>query len=474
MRKFLSLSGIAAAAVLSSMALTGTAAWAQDPPATTQDAPEKKVKDQGEYDISDAVVKDILKKDFNQAVKDLDTWTQKYPDTDYRDDRTFEYLQAYAQANPPMQAKALDTANKLMGMDLATAFKGHPEYPFTIYFLALRSARTIADPTPDQIAVGDKAAHKMLEYLPTYFTDANKPTAISAADWANTRKQVEDACNDYMFYEAVIPSDEAFKKSDWAAADAGYTKALGAYPNKSYLSYQLAQVYSKENKTSEALYEYARVVAIDPTLGNPSGDPNKVKKFVQDLYDKFHGSHDGYDQLIEQAKASPLPPAGFKIEDINAIKAAQQNAWNQAHPEDAVWQSSIKPSLVSQGAAFFDSSMKDAGMPPLKGTLIEAKPGDCRPKELVVSIPAWDNDKPPAEVTLRLVNAAGKPEALTTKVETGTPISFSDAVAKEFTATPFMVTMEIEKGKIEGLNTSPCAAPAGAGRGVTKGVTKKK
>jgi hypothetical protein len=114
--------------------------------------------------------------------------------------------------------------------------------------------------------------------------------------------------------------------------------------------------------------------------------------------------------------------------------------------------------------------MKDTGMPPLKGTLVEAKPGDCRPKELLVSIPSFDNATPPAEIMLRLVNAKGTPEALTTKVETGTEISFSEAVGREFTATPLLVTMDIEKGKIEGLKTSPCAAPA-AGK---KGVTKKK
>ena len=470
MRKFLQLvSGIAAAAILSLMTLSGPVAKAQDTPdKPAQDAPEKKVKDQGEYDISDAVVKDILKKDFNQAIKDLDTWTQKYPDTDYRDDRVFEYLQAYAQATPPQSAKALDTANKLMSMDLASVFKGHPEYPFTIYFLALRTARTIADPTPDQLAIGDKAAHLLLDYLPKYFIDANKPTAISATDWTNTRKQVEDACNDYLSYEAMLPADAAFKKSDWATADAQYSKLLTASPNKSYLSYQLAQTYLKENKPSEALYEFARVVAVDPTVGNPAADPNNVKKYVTGLYDKFHGSHDGYDQLIEQAKASPLPPAGFKVENIEAIKAAQQNDWNQKHPEDAVWQSSIKPSLVSQGAVFFDGSMKDSGMPPLKGTLVEAKPSACRPKELLVSIPSYDNATPPAEIALRLVNAAGKPEALTVQVETGSEISFTEAVAKEFTATPLMVTMEIEKGKIEGLKTSPCAAPAAAKKGITK------
>ena len=71
--------------------LTGTAqlAQAQAPPAQAPPAPgappEKKVKDQGEYDIYNQTLKDVA--NFAALLKDLDTWAQKYPESDYKDDR---------------------------------------------------------------------------------------------------------------------------------------------------------------------------------------------------------------------------------------------------------------------------------------------------------------------------------------------------------------------------------------------------
>jgi hypothetical protein len=83
--------------------LTGTAqlAQAQAPPAQAPPAqappaqappapgapPEKKVKDQGEYDIYNQTLKDVA--NFAALLKDLDTWAQKYPDSDWKDDRQF-------------------------------------------------------------------------------------------------------------------------------------------------------------------------------------------------------------------------------------------------------------------------------------------------------------------------------------------------------------------------------------------------
>ena len=94
---------IAAVAVLGAVALTGAAQLAQ-----AQAAPaEKKVKDQGEYDIYNQTLKDAN----NPAalLKDLDTWAQKYPDSDWKDDRLYYYISAYSGTNQP--AKVLEVGS---------------------------------------------------------------------------------------------------------------------------------------------------------------------------------------------------------------------------------------------------------------------------------------------------------------------------------------------------------------------------
>jgi len=95
-------------------------------------------------------------------------------------------------------------------------------------------------------------------------------------------------------------------------------------------------------------------------------------------------------------------------------------------------------------------------VPKLKGTLVEAKPA-CRSKELLVAL----SDAKNPEVTLKL------DAALTGKPETGTEIQW-EAVPSAFSKEPFMLTMDTEKAKIEGLKVTPCAPP------VRRGAAKKK
>src|SRR5579863_5432316 len=70
----------------------------------------------GESDIFNQVVKDLSAPSFAKAVTDLDTWQQKFPDSDYRDERTAFYVQSYAGSDQP--EKALDAAADLLSKDL--------------------------------------------------------------------------------------------------------------------------------------------------------------------------------------------------------------------------------------------------------------------------------------------------------------------------------------------------------------------
>ena len=58
--------------------------------------PQKKVKDQGEYDIYTAVSKET---DPNKQLQLLQTWKEKYPDSDFKEDRAAMVAQDYAKLN---------------------------------------------------------------------------------------------------------------------------------------------------------------------------------------------------------------------------------------------------------------------------------------------------------------------------------------------------------------------------------------
>src|ERR1700720_2536910 len=83
-RLYRNLKGIAAGAAMVAFVTTGALQLASaQAAAEKQAAPEKKVKDQGEFDIYNQVLKDT---DPAKQIQDLDTWTQKYPDSDYKND----------------------------------------------------------------------------------------------------------------------------------------------------------------------------------------------------------------------------------------------------------------------------------------------------------------------------------------------------------------------------------------------------
>ena len=95
------LKAVAAVAVMGAVVMTATAQHARAQAAGGQAAaqtaqPQKKVKDQGEYDIYNAVLKDAGAQSWPKLVQDLDTWAQKYADSDYKDDRLYYYVQAYS------------------------------------------------------------------------------------------------------------------------------------------------------------------------------------------------------------------------------------------------------------------------------------------------------------------------------------------------------------------------------------------
>jgi len=434
---------------------------AQAPPA--QGAPaQKQAKNTAEYNLIQDVVKDIQANNSAKAVTDLDTWSKDFPESDFKDDRLYYYMQAYSKANPPQPAKVLDYGSQLVAKGLKNTFNDAqgPTIVLNVLYLLTATVPTLPNPTPEQIALGDKAAHDLLDYLPMFFAADKKPAGTTDAQWAQARGQLEGVAKKSLIALAVLPGNQAMAKKpqDCPAAEQAYKKGLLVYPESSVLAYQLAlslRCQQKENpeKIPQAVYEFERAAVTDPTLGG-SNDPKKIQDFADQAYATVHGSNEGLDQLKQMAKNSPLPPDGFTIKSSSQIAQEKQAQFEQSHPQLAIWLR-IKAQLAdTNGEQYFNDQLKNAAVPKLRGTLVEAKPA-CRPKELLVALPLPDDKSPPhAEITLRLdMPLAGKPELNQEFQWEGVPM--------EFTKDPFMLTMDTEKGKVEGLMTTPCtAAPA--------------
>jgi len=444
---------MAAVAVVGVMALAGTAQLAN------AQTPEKKVKDQGEFDIYNQALKDASNP--TQQIKDIDTWTQKYPESDYKDDRLIMLISAYNAANQP--AKVLDLGSQWMNQGLKTVFKdakaGPGQVLTVLYLMTANIAKLMATPNvpPDQMANGEKAARALQDYVPEYFTAANKKAEVSDADWAKTKDQVSTLAKNVLMSMAIRPGDEAMAKyrtdkntANCTAAEAAYSKALQTYPDNARIAYGIGTAdiclyKATPEKIYTALWMLARAVAIDPTLGG-TADPAQIERYLNSTYTQYHGPDDaGLKQLKDQAKASVMPPPDFKIKSQVEIAHDKEVEFEKSNPQLAMWMR-IKGQLAEGGEQYFESQLKSADVPPLKGTVVEAKPA-CRSKELIVAL----SDPTHGEVILKL------DAALSGKPETGTEVQFK-GVPSAFVKDPFMLTMDAEKANIEGLKITPCGA----------------
>ncbi len=435
------LTGISAIALLS--AISGLAQDQQQPQASqpaqasqpgqaSQPAPaqpQKKVKDQGEYDLFNSVTKET---DPNKKLGLLNTWKEKYPDSDYKVERLQYLLATYQQLGKP--DKMIDTAKEILAID--------PKDIQALYWITFLSP-SMGNNNADALALAGKAANGLL--------GAEKPAATKEEDWKKAKSDMDALAYKTQGWVAMVQ-----KNND--EAEQNFKKSLSINPNAGEVSYWLGNVIlaeKKPEKQSEALYDIARAAAFDGQGAlNPQGR-QQVDAYLTKAYGTLHGDQTGLKELKEQAKANPLPPEGFKIKTAAEVAAEKEEELNKTNPELALWMK-LKGQLLSpEGQQYFDSSMKGAAVPKLKGWLVSAKPA-VKSKELLVSMEAKDGAP---DVTLKLVNSEMTPVALTGKPEVGTQIEFEgvgDSLSKE----PFMVTFNVEKAKITGLKEDKVAAPA--------------
>ena len=465
MRRLLS----GAAAIVVSAAVIGgpvrVARAQEQPQGAQQGGPQKKMKDQGEYDLYNQVIKDVTGNNFAKAITDLDTWKQKYPDSDYKSDRLYFYITAYNGLNQP--TKVLDAAGELLSGDLKAAFPDPKQQLQVLYPSAFNAAKLAADnaasPTPGELAAGEKAAQELTAFAASYFSAANKPPATSDADWTKARTQVEAVAKAAAISVAMYPGNAALKPNpkdanNCAKAEPEFAKALQQYPDSSQIAWALAgalrcQQMQHPEKVPAAIYEYARAAAIDPTLGGTTDDPKRIQSYVSQVYTAYHGSDEGLQQLKDLAAKAPLPPPDFQLRTASQIAAEKEAEFEKSNPKLAMWMK-IKGQLTdTNGEQYFDSTLKNSGVPQLRGILVEAKPA-CRPKELLVAVPLPDQQSTStAEITLKL------DEPLGGKPATGGEVLW-EGVPSAFSREPFMLTMDTEKAKVSGLQEEKCAAPA--------------
>jgi len=432
------------AAVLAALALGFTLDKAMAQAAQQQPAgqAQKNWKDRAEYDLYESIGKAA---DANQRLTLLSQWKEKYPASEFSDLRDVLFMETYRQLG--RGGDMLNAANAVLAKD-----------PNNIQALgaAITSVYTLPpNAPPDSLATVEKAANQLLSNADTLFAADKKPANVSDADWTSAKKSLSTTAETAL---GLI----AMRNKNNEQAETAFHKSLEMDPNAAQVSYWLGTVILAEKnpaKQSQALYNFARAAAYDgPGALAPAGR-TEVQKYLEKAYISYHGSREGLDQLMAQAKTNPLPPADFKVVskgELVAKAAEEENKLAAANPSLAIWKN-VKAELTGANAdSYFNEKMKGTLFPKMTGKLVSMSP-ETKPKELVLAIE--DSSGQTADATLKM------DASLPGKMDPGSPITF-EGTPESYAANPYMVTFSVEKASLSGWKgTNPPPA---------KKVTRKK
>jgi hypothetical protein len=423
------------------------AAQEPKPADTTKAATAKKEwKGQEEYTL----FQNYQKADPKGKIEALDKWKAAFPNSDFAEEREEQYLIIYQQLN--MNRQAFDKAAEIL--------KTRPNHFYSLSAIERLVYTLPPSITPADLDTAERVSKYILDNLDTVFAPSNKPMDVKDADWATYKPAMRNAAQATLAWVYV-------QRKDHPKAETELTKYLHLDPTQAASSLTLGGELLAQNKEHPekiplGLYQFAHAATYDGQNSLPEPQRKQALDYVTKTYTTYHGSKDGLDKLLAQAKNSPFPPEGFTIESAQQIavkNAADQENFIKTHPELGLWQTAIKDPLTKDGGdSYFEMNVKGAllpgganGVQKFKAKIVSMTPA-VKPKEIVLAL---EQPNVP-DVTLELS------QALPGKMEAGEELQF-EGVAKSFTKQPFMVVFDVEPKQIEGWtgkNATPSKSPA--------------
>jgi tetratricopeptide (TPR) repeat protein len=242
---------------------------------------KKEIKDPAEYN---AYVGAVQQSDPAAKISGLEAFLTQYPNSVMKEDALELLMGTYQQANN--QAKVIDTANRLLA--------ANPNNARALVLLAYNERATQKWADAKQHAEHGLAA---LDKMP-------KADNVSEADFAKQKTPLAGLLNSVAGFSAL-------QLKDYAEAQKYLRPAVEGDPNNVENVYPLALAYLTATPPDDVngLFFIARAANL---VSDPKGK-DSIIKFGRSRYAKYHGTDQGWDDLLAQTKTTPLPPAGFTI-----------------------------------------------------------------------------------------------------------------------------------------------------------------
>jgi tetratricopeptide (TPR) repeat protein len=409
-------------------------AAAQAAPAPAAPAAQKpQIKDPAEYN---AYVNAVQQADPAAKAQAIEAFLQTYPNTVMKEDALVSLMGAYQQAGNAQ--KTIDTANRVL--------QANPNNIRALALLAYYYRSMAGQPGPDAAKNADLATQygqKGLDALP----NTPKPEGMSDEDFTKFHNQLGAVFNGALAYAAL-------QKKDYATSQKDFRDAVGLEPQPDITDlYQLSQADLQATPVNpEGFWFIVKAAQLAQGTG-----PQLMLDYGRKKYMRYHGSEDGWADLVKQAQASTsvMPPAGFTVAAAPPPPSPAEQAAELVktkQPKDmafAEWQL-VLSSGNQQAADTVFNAIKE------KEVKLVASVISASPTKLTLAGSADDIDDKKADISLTME------KALPAKYvpQTGTQIVFQGTVSS-YTANPFMLTMTdgvlLDK---TGKPLVPAAAPA--------------
>jgi len=407
------------------------------PQAAAQAAQQKpQIKDPAEYNAYvNAVQPSEQKSDPAAKAQAIEAFLQTYPNSVMKEDALVTLMGAYQQAGNA--SKTIDTASRVL--------QANPNNVRALALLAYYYRSMCAQGGADAPKNCDQAAQygqKGLDALPSVSKEG-----LSDADFTKFHNDLSSIFDGAVGFAAL-------QKKDMATAQKDMREAVEheSQPN-------IADIYPLATADLEAkpMNPEGFWFAIKASQLAQGAGQQQILDYARKKYIRYHGSEEGWADLVKQAQASQsvMPPAGFTVAAAPPPPSPADQAADLVKSKDPKQMSFAEWQLVlssgnAQAADTVWSAIKD------KAVKLVANVITSSPTKLTLAGSADDIDDKKADITLTME----KPIPAKLVPAVGTLTQFQ-ATVSSYTPNPFMLTMT--DGVLLDKNGNPigtAAAPA--------------
>jgi tetratricopeptide (TPR) repeat protein len=400
---------LASAALVQQMAAQAAAQPAQ----AGQPNQKKEIKDPAEYN---AYVNAIQQTNPAQKAAALEAFLQTYPNSVMKEDALELLMAAYQQAGDAQ--KTLDAANRVL--------QANPNNVRALALLAYSYRAMASQGGPqmqDNLAKAQQYGQQGLQALQSM----QKPDGMSDADFTKFHNETGAIFEGAVGFAALQAKDYATAQKDMhdAVANESQPSIMDIYPLAT------ADLEAKPmNPEGFWFIVKASMMAQGP-------GQQQILDYGKKKYIRYHGSDQGWDDIVNQAKASSsvLPPAGFTVAAAPPPPSPAEQAADLVKSKTPVQMSFAEWELVLSSG---NQQAADTVWNAIKNKAVKLAANVISATATTVQLAGSEDDIDAKKADITLTMAKAIPARLVPQV--GTQMAFQGTVSS-YTPNPFILTM---------------------------------